>query len=225
MGDLRRLIVFDLDGTLIDSRRDLAESANQLIGELGGAPLAEEAVGRMVGEGAAMLVRRALEAAGIHVPLDTALPRFLAIYDARLLNHTRLYDGIADAVRLAGRYARLAVLTNKPTAPTERILTGLGVRELFDEVIGGDGALPRKPDPAPVFTLMERAGATTATTLLVGDSVIDHETARRASVRCCLATYGFGYATFPPGRLTGEEWIAADPWQLKEVLQRFTGGG
>lgn len=221
MGDLRRLIAFDLDGTLIDSRRDLAESANQLAKELGGALLPEAAIGQMVGEGVALLVRRVLVAAGI---ADTpgALPRFLEIYDGRLLNHTRAYEGIPEAVRMARRHARVAVLTNKPLAPTERILAALGLRALFDEVVGGDGPLPRKPDPASLLALMERTGATASNTLLVGDSTIDHDTARRASVRCCLAAYGFGYATFPTERLTGEEWIAADPSELAAVFERFT---
>jgi len=224
VGDLRRLIAFDLDGTLVDSRRDLAESANQLIDELGGDPIAEEAIGLMVGEGAATLVRRALAAAGVE-PTPAALPRFLEIYDGRLLNHTRAYDGIPEAVRAARRHARVAVLTNKPARPTERILAGLGLRALFDEVVGGDGPLPRKPDPASLVALMARAGAAAPATLLVGDSAIDHETARRASARCCLATYGFGYMTFPAERLTGDEWLAAAPQDLIAVLERFTAGG
>lgn len=228
MGHVRRLIAFDLDGTLIDSRRDLAQSANQLISELGGVPLPEDAIGRMVGEGAARLVHRALAAAGIgDAPgaLSAALSRFLEIYDGCLLNHTRAYDGVADAVRAARRHARVAVLTNKPAAASERILAGLELRGLFDEVVGGDGPLPRKPDPAALLALMERAGATAANTLLVGDSTIDHQTALRASSRCCLAAYGFGYETFPAGQLTGEEWIAADPTQLQGIIERFVAGG
>lgn len=217
------LVVFDLDGTLVDSRRDLAESANQLLEELGAAPQPEAAIVRMVGEGAAVLVRRALAAAGVGEP-PGALERFLEIYSGRLLNHTRPYDGIPEAVSVACRHARLAVLTNKPTRPSEEILDGLALRELFEDVIGGDGPWPRKPDPASLVALMERTGATPATTLLVGDSAIDHETARRASVRCCLAAYGFGYETFPRDRLTGEEWIAADAAALADVLRRFTAG-
>jgi phosphoglycolate phosphatase len=224
MGDVRRLIAFDLDGTLIDSRRDLAESANQLIGELGGAPLPVETIGDMVGEGARLLVRRALAASGI---ADTpgALPRFLEIYDDRLLNHTRVYAGIPGVVRAARRHARLAVLTNKPARPTERILAALDLRELFDDVVGGDGPLPRKPDPASLQALMQRAGATATNTLLVGDSTIDHETAKRASARCCLAVYGFGFRSFPAEQLTGDEWIAEDAEALTAVIERFTAGG
>ena len=164
------LIVFDLDGTLIDSRRDLADSANQLIHELGGSPLPEEAIGQMVGEGAAVLVRRALAAA--RVPeTSAALPRFLDIYDDRLLMHTRAYDGITEVLQAVRPHARLAVLTNKPARPSDRILVGLGLRELFDEVIGGDGPWPRKPDPASLLAMIERSGATQETTLLVGDSI------------------------------------------------------
>ena len=124
MGHLQRLIAFDLDGTLIDSRRDLADSANELIIELGGSPLAEEAVGRMVGEGAAVLVRRALAAARLTDRRD-ALKRFLEIYDTRLLRHTHLYDGVTGVLRFAGTIGRVALLTNKPLAPSLRILEGL----------------------------------------------------------------------------------------------------
>jgi phosphoglycolate phosphatase len=221
MGDVQRLIAFDLDGTLIDSRRDLAESANQVITELGGRPLPEDAIGRMVGEGAAVLVKRALAAAGLGDAPD-GLSRFLEIYDGRLTKHTRAYDGIEDAVDAARRVARVIVLTNKPAGPSERILGSLGLLALFDEVIGGDGPFPRKPDPASLFAAMERARTAAAHTLLIGDSAIDHETAVRASSRCCLATYGFGYVMFPRERLTGKEWMAASPAELPAIFDRFT---
>ncbi len=221
MGDLHRLIAFDLDGTLIDSRRDLADSANQLLGELGAPPLPEDAIGRMVGEGARVLVQRALAAAGL-TETPGAVPRFLEIYDTRLLNHTRMYEGVADAVRLACRHARVAVLTNKPAKPSERILEALGIRDLFEDVVGGDSPLGRKPEPAALLELMTRAGATTKTTLMVGDSAIDHETARRASVRCCLTAYGYGYETFPAERLTGEEWIVRSAAELCAAIERFS---
>jgi len=220
MGHLRRLIAFDLDGTLIDSRRDLAQSANQLITELGGAELPEAAIGRMVGEGAGVLVRRALDAAGIeHRP--AAVTRFLEIYDGRLLNHTCVYEGVVEAVEAARRHAHVAVLTNKPLRPTERILEGLELRSFFEDVVGGDGPLPRKPDPSGLLALMTRAGVTPGDTLLVGDSRIDHETARNASTRCCLAAYGFGYETFPLDRLGGDEWIATTTAELVTIVERF----
>jgi phosphoglycolate phosphatase len=220
VGDLHRLIAFDLDGTLVDSRRDLADSANQLIVELGGTPLSEEDIGRMVGEGAAVLIRRALKAARV-TEVRHALARFLEIYDTRLLNHTRVYDGVADVVRFAQSVGHVVVLTNKPQAPSARILDGLGINDLFEVVVGGDGPLGRKPDPAALNALMSDFEATPQTTLLVGDSAIDHETAIRAGVRCCLVSFGFGYQNFARERLRGDEWLAADAVQLRSVLEEF----
>ena len=222
VGDLHRLIAFDLDGTLVDSRRDLADSANELISELGGSPLPEEAIARMVGEGAAVLVRRALSAAGV-TDVRAAVQRFLEIYDTRLLRHTRVYPGMEEAVRFARTLGRVAVLTNKPLGPSEQILEALGIRDLFDFVVGGDGPMPRKPDPSSLKALIHEAGAAPATSMLVGDSKIDHETAVRAGVRCCIVSFGFGYETFPENRLRPDDRVAADAGALRDVLTRFAG--
>jgi phosphoglycolate phosphatase len=223
VGNVHGLIAFDLDGTLIDSRRDLADAANDLIVELGGLALAEEAIAAMVGEGAALLVRRALAAAALAEPPD-AVSRFLAFYDARLLNYTRPYPGVLDVVRLAREYGRVAVLTNKPKLPTERILAGLGIRDLFDDVVGGDGPLPRKPDPAALFALMNSADASIQTTLLVGDSPIDFRTARNAGTRCCLVSFGFGFRGFAAGEPDASAAIAADADELAHIIREFAGG-
>jgi phosphoglycolate phosphatase len=188
-----RLIVFDLDGTLIDSRKDLADSTNALIAELGGSPLREDDVAAMVGEGARMLVRRALAAAGIDADETRALERFLELYSARLLDSTVLYPGIAETIAQLSARCPLAVLTNKPSAPSRRILDGLGVSKQFDEIVGGDSPFGRKPDPAGLLHLCDRAHAERPSTLLVGDSRIDVDTARNAGTRMCLARYGFGY--------------------------------
>jgi len=220
VGNLHRLIAFDLDGTLIDSRRDLADSANDLIVALGGAALPEDAIAAMVGEGAGLLVRRAVTAAGLTEPPD-ALARFLAFYDARLLNHTRPYPGIVETVRLARTHARVVVLTNKPKQPSERILEGLGIRELFDDVVGGDGPLPRKPDPAALLALMDTAGAASASTLMVGDSPIDFKTAANAGVRCCIVSFGFGFRNFAAVDRDAIQWLAADANALQGRIRDF----
>ena len=150
------LIVFDLDGTLIDSRRDLADATNAVIVEYGGTPLAVDDVTSMVGEGAAVLVRRALKAAGLgREDARRALDRFLEHYDARLTAHTRPYAGIPgalDTLRDQGRI--LAVLTNKPERPTRRILDALDLAARFSDVVGGDTSAGRKPDPAGLLQIM-----------------------------------------------------------------------
>ena len=220
MGDLRRLIVFDLDGTLVDSRRDLADAANALILERGGQPLPEEAVGRMVGEGARVLVERALTAAGLTVDA-VSLPRFLELYDERLLNTTVAYAGIPAVLEALAPQATLAVLTNKPLAPSLRILEALGLSRHIATTIGGDGPFPRKPDPASLQHLMKSLDASPRATAMVGDSWIDCETARQAGTAVCLARYGFGYHGVDPSKLHGDEGLVDDPAQLTPVLSRL----
>jgi phosphoglycolate phosphatase len=211
------LIVFDLDGTLIDSRRDLADAANALIVERGGAPLPVERIAEMVGDGAERLVLRAAAASGIDPRSPAMLQRFLTLYDERLLVHTTVYDGVAGALEALSRRADLAVLTNKPTAPSERILEGLGIARAFRWIVGGDNPLGRKPDPAALGDLMSRAGAAPSSTVMVGDSAIDLRTARAAGVRVCLARYGFGYR-IDPAELRGDELFADSPADLPRIL-------
>ena len=220
VGHLRRLIVFDLDGTLVDSRRDLADSANALIVERGGQPLAEEAIGRMVGEGAAVLVRRALAAAGL--PQDpSALTRFLELYDERLLNTTTAYDGIPRALEGLSGDATLAVVTNKPIGPSRRILDALHLSPLLAEIIGGDSAFPRKPDPSSLRHLMSSFGASPGTTALVGDSWVDLETARAAGAAICLVRYGFGYESVDASRFRGDEAVVDRGAEIPDAVRRL----
>jgi phosphoglycolate phosphatase len=188
------LVVFDLDGTLVDSRRDLAESANALLGERGCPPLTEEAIGRMVGDGAAALVARVFDAVGQRTP-DDGLTRFLEIYNSRLLMFTKPYPGVAHALEVLGATAQLAVLTNKPLHATREILEGLDLARHFpaSRVLGGDGPFPRKPDPSGLRHLMRDATVTPRETTMVGDSAIDWRTARAAGTRVCLVRYGFGF--------------------------------
>jgi phosphoglycolate phosphatase len=209
------LIVFDLDGTLIDSRRDLANSANALLQSCGAAPLPEERIGRMVGDGAATLVARVFEARGVVAPPD-ALSRFLALYDERLLEHTRPYDGVPGMLQIVSARARLALLTNKPLAATRRIVNGLELSRYFPDTatIGGDGPFPRKPDPAGLRHLTTSAAVPAERTLLVGDSVIDWRTARAGSTGMCVARYGFGFEGFPIDQLGPEDYVIDSPAAL-----------
>ena len=200
---MTRLVVFDLDGTLIDSRRDLADATNALLGEFGANQLPIDAVARMVGDGAPVLVGRALAAAGLDPQTPHALERFLALYDERLLVHTRPYDGMREVLESLRTSCTLAVLTNKPTPATTRILEGLKLLPFFALIMGGDTPHGRKPDPSGLLELIRLAAATPDSTMLVGDSPVDRETARRASTRVCLVRYGFGF-TFADDDLRGE---------------------
>jgi phosphoglycolate phosphatase len=195
---LTRLVVFDLDGTLVNSRKDLADATNAVITDLGGTPFPEHVIGDMVGDGAAVLVRRALSAAGLEPNTPDALQRFLRHYDERLLATTRPYPGVVETLKAVGASRRLAVLTNKPTDAGLRVLG-------------------RKPEPAGLQELIERAGTTADSTMLVGDSHLDLETARRGGTRICLARYGFGYRIRPEA-FRGDELFIDDPAGLVGVL-------
>jgi phosphoglycolate phosphatase len=212
-------VVFDLDGTLIDSRRDLADSANALLTACGCAAQPEEAIGRMVGDGAATLVARAFAASGCPAPGD-ALPRFLALYGARLLTFTRPYPGIVPVVAELAARLPIAVLTNKPLASTRRILEGLDLSQHFrpDLVVGGDGPFARKPDPASLLHLAATTGVLPEQTLLVGDSIIDWKTAHAAGTGVCLARYGFGFDEFLNSCLSAGDRVIDKPADLLRIL-------
>lgn len=215
-----RLAVFDLDGTLIDSRRDLADSANAMLNGYGADPLGEDQIASMVGSGAATLVKRVITAAGVIAPLDEALARFLSAYDGRLTHHTRPYDGIPALLdELQASDMAIAVLTNKPIEQSVRILDAFALSKHFRWVIGGDGPWPRKPAPDAMQFLMQKAGARPDETVLVGDSSIDLQTSRNAGVTICLARYGFGFADLSAGDLRGDESFADTPAEISGALR------
>jgi phosphoglycolate phosphatase len=211
------LIVFDLDGTLVDSGTDLATGVNRMLAWCGAAALPEGDVVGMVGDGASVLVGRALAAAGLDPDHPGAFERFLAAYDECLLDCTKPYDGIPELLGELATTLRLAVLTNKPTTATERILDALDLRRFFAAVIGADTPLGRKPDPAGLEHLIHQANTSAGATLLVGDSPIDLETARRAGARIALARYGFGFR-FEAGVFRGDELFIDKPADLIDLV-------
>jgi phosphoglycolate phosphatase len=213
------LAVFDLDGTLIDSRRDLADSANEMLAEYGASPLAEEAIVRMVGAGAATLVKRVIAAAGVDAPVDEALGRFLNQYDRRLTHHTTPYDGISTLLEdLRETGIAMALLTNKPLQQSVTILETFGLAGHFSWIVGGDGPWPRKPSPEGLRFLMNQASTAPTDTILIGDSTVDLQTARSAGVRICLTRYGFGYADVPAADLRGDEALVDSPAEIFGVI-------
>ena len=211
------LVVFDLDGTLIDSSVDLANAINAMLAELGVSPLPDPDIVSMVGEGAAVLVRRALKAAGLDSETPGALERFLSHYNAHLLDYTRPYPGMIETLEELGKHLPLAVLTNKPVGATTRILEGLGLFRHFRKTIGGDSAFGRKPDPAGLTFLAQTAGVAPARALLVGDSPVDLATARNAGAQICLARYGFGYR-FGVADFRRDEYVIDAPQDLVRLL-------
>lgn len=215
---MRPLVVCDLDGTLVDSRQDLAQATNRLIAIYGGSPLDQDTVVRLVGDGAGQLVARAFRAAGLPGSLSDALPRFLEIYAGGLLDHTEAYAGVPDALEALSRIASLAVLTNKPRILSERILEGLRLARFFETVLGGDGPHARKPSPDGLRRLMNDGGAGAADTLLVGDSIVDLRTSRAAGVPLALVRYGFGFRDIPAGELTGRESVVNAPEDLVALV-------
>jgi phosphoglycolate phosphatase len=214
------LVAFDLDGTLVDSSADLANAVNVMLAELGVDRLPDPEIVAMVGEGAAVLVRRALTAAGLDPDLPGALERFLQHYDAHLLDHTRPYPGMIETLQQLSPRLPLTVLTNKPARATERVLEGLGLRQFFGETIGGDTSFGRKPAIAGLLHLAKSVEISPEQVLLVGDSAVDLATARNATAHICLARYGFGYR-FSPGDFRGDEWFIDRPRDLLDRLDGF----
>lgn len=190
-----RLLVFDLDGTLVDSKDDLAASVNFALASFGFPALPNPVIHSYVGDGATMLIRRAVPP-GENGVAEGVLAAFLEHYSRHLLDSTVPYPGVEETLSAwAGRY-RTAVLTNKPIAMTRSILAGLGLSHRFDDVRGGDSFETKKPDPAGLLSLMRTFGASPRETLMVGDSRNDVLAGRGAGASTCGVTYGLGASGF-----------------------------
>jgi len=194
-----RLVLFDLDGTLIDSERDLAASVNAMLIKYGRKELPMEVIGTYIGDGAPMLIRRALGDPADRDFLQQALNYFLLHYREHKLDNTRPYAGIQDALEQIGQSdglsRKLAVLTNKPVRVSRDILAGLGLAGNFFQVYGGNSFETKKPDPLGANTLMTEAGVAPEETVMVGDSQVDILTARNAGLWSVGVTYGFAPRT------------------------------
>ena len=211
------LLIFDLDGTLIDSRLDLAQAVNAARAHMGMPPLENDLVCSYVGNGAPVLIRRALGEQASEAEVQTALEFFLQYYRDHALDYTTLYPGVReslDRLRAAGK--RMAVLTNKPVKVSRAILSGLGVGAHFFQVYGGDSFEYKKPNPIGVETLVREAGVARERTMMAGDSSVDIQTARNAGVKSCGLTYGFQPETLsdPPPDLLFDRMESLADWIL-----------
>ena len=186
------LLIFDLDGTLVDSKLDLAQAVNATRSHMGMSPLENERVYSYVGNGAPVLMRRAMGAQATEPQVQEALEFFLEYYREHYLDFTTLYPGVREALdRLRDGGKRMAVLTNKPVGISRAILDGLGVSGHFFQVYGGNSFDLKKPDPVGVRALMVETGISADRTLMIGDSGVDIQTARNAGIASCGVTYGF----------------------------------
>jgi phosphoglycolate phosphatase len=184
-------VVFDLDGTLVDSIRDIAAGVNDALHRLApeARPLGLHEIQSFVGDGAAVLVARSLAAAGLDRRVEEILPLYVDAYRRHLLDTTVLYAGVSEALTaLRGRI--LSVLTNKPGDLSRALLTGLGVAHRFARIWGGGDVPGRKPDPAGLVRLMNELGARPEETVMVGDSPVDVATGRAGGVFTVGVTYG-----------------------------------
>jgi phosphoglycolate phosphatase len=205
-----KLVIFDLDGTLIDSRLDLVHSVNAALRHIGRPELPDDVIASYVGDGAPILIQRAL---GGEV-VDEALVRkglefFLSYYREHKLDHTTVYPGIAEALATIqnsgnGSPRKMAVLSNKPVVPSRAIVDALGLGTFFSQVYGGNSFASKKPDPEGARKLLEDNHVAPEQAVIVGDSHVDVETGRNAGLWTIAVTYGFAPHTLeknPPDLL------------------------
>ncbi len=212
-----RLIAFDLDGTLIDSRADLVAAVNATLAHLGRHPLPDAVIASYIGDGVHMLVRRALGDPEHEEIVTTAVTFFLSYYRVHKLDHTYVYKGALEAMAAIARSlpkARLAILTNKPIRPSEEICTALQLTPHCFRIYGGNSFETKKPDPLGLETLMREAAASPEQTLMIGDSDVDVLTARNAGagiIGCRFGLAPHSLADAPPDCLVDApfEWLEA----------------
>ena len=200
-----RVLIFDLDGTLIDSGVDLALSVNATLKEYGRPPLPHDQIFGYVGQGAPRLIERALGAGATRQECEQALAFFLSYYREHMLDNTVTHPGVREGLAVLETMP-MAVLTNKPVRFSRRILEGLGLASYFQYIYGGNSFESKKPDPAGMGVLLRDFGASPKQAMLVGDSEVDVQTARNAGTWCCCVTYGLGshqLANYPPDLLVG----------------------
>jgi phosphoglycolate phosphatase len=215
-----KLLIFDLDGTLIDSRVDLVNSVNAMLRHFQRPELPPEIIAFFVGDGAPMLIRRALGDPTDERFLAEALEYFLAYYRVHKLDHTHVYPGVPEMLTTLrrghnGTRRGMAVLSNKPVNPSRQIVEALGLKPFFDQVYGGNSFSTKKPDPEGARKLMEEAGTRPEETIIIGDSSIDVLTGQNAGAWTCGVTYGFAPQTLqelPPDLLVDS------PRELAEAL-------
>jgi phosphoglycolate phosphatase len=212
-----RAVLFDLDGTLVDSAEDLKEAVNRLLGQRGLRAVTRDEVTTMIGDGALKLVERALAATESDPALaPELLPRFLELYEGNAAMHTRAFPGAQEVLlTLKQRRISLGLVTNKPAAATAEILKALGLAPFFGAVVGGDTLPERKPSPAPLFHAARQLRVRPPETLMVGDNHHDVRAARAAGMRVAAVTYGYCHV---PHEELSADWLIDSLSELPRLV-------
>ena len=209
-----KLFLFDLDGTLIDSKRDIANSVHHTMKMLGLPAIDDDVIYSFVGNGVTPLIQKSVEVSGGH-SFEKALEIFKAHYDQHLLDTTKLFDGVEEVLEYFHKIPKV-VITNKSQGYSEKILKGLGVMKYFEGVYGGDTSFPKKPNPALVHHLLKEFGVSPKETAIIGDGRVDIETGKNAGILTCGVTYGF--RPLKEIQESGCDFLIYSP---KEILELF----
>ncbi len=201
-------IIWDLDGTLIDSAADLAQALNTLLREHGCAALADDQVRTMIGDGVQKLIERGFRAAGVAmggIRMQDVTARFMLIYSACATDKTRLYPGARSVLQaFSDAGVHQGICTNKPEGITKKILSSLSIAHYFDVVVGGDTTAAKKPDPLPLRSCLEALNAAPQDSMMIGDSAVDVATARAMNIPVGVASSGYARA---PARSLGADFV------------------
>ena len=184
-----KLIFYDLDGTIIDTRKDIAQAANYMREQMGMVPLEEKIVERYVGHGLQYLIEGCLETKDQKV-IDKGAKHYRRHYEEHMLDHSRVYPGVVEVLEYF-KDRHQAVITNKPNPFSDDMLKALKIRPYFKNVIAGNSEFPKKPNPAAILALMKETQSAADETLFIGDSLIDIETCRNAGIKIAVLTHGF----------------------------------
>lgn len=214
-----RLVIFDLDGTLVDTAEDICAALNRAIKPLGLGPMGVAETTALIGEGTTRLIEKALSPLGNKADEETrkaALKKFLDKYSEGLVVHSRAYPGVEETLGKLGAFEK-AVLSNKREELSRRLLEELGLARHFTLIAGSDTTASRKPSPAPVLFVLEKTGTRPEEAVMVGDSPYDIEAARGAGVTAVAVTYGYRERSL----LTGADHIVERFGELVPLLERL----